>query len=141
MAEKKKFSILIGEDNPDDYFLMQLAIHEENEAINIYHAFNGKQLLEFIEKEDVYKKISGHDTPDLIITDLQMPFMNGLDVIKKIKDMKNMEGVPIYIFSNNDSETVRDKANKSGATRFYRKPHTFLDLKELVREILRENKL
>lgn len=137
--EKNNFSILIAEDNPDDYFLFQMAIIETNESIRIYHVYNGAQLMEFLLKEDPYKKLRSHATPDLIITDLKMPFVDGLQVVKRIRDLDQFKHLPVYLFSSNDSEENRDKAEETGATQFYKKPHTFAELQSIITEILVEN--
>jgi two-component system response regulator len=139
--EKNKFSILVAEDNPDDYFLLQMAIIEANEDIHIYHVYNGAQLMEFLLQEGVNKKLRHHANPDLIITDLKMPFVDGLQVVKKVRDLDQFKHIPVYLFSDNDSDSNKAKAVETGATRFYRKPHTFAQLQSIIREILKENKV
>jgi CheY-like chemotaxis protein len=137
--QKKKLSILIAEDNPDDFFLFQMAIIEADESIHIYHVNNGAQLIEFLMKDDISKKLRSHAVPDLIITDLKMPFLDGLEVIRKVKSHKEFENIPIYLFSSNDSDANKEKAKEVGASAFYKKPHTFRELQATIKKILKQH--
>lgn len=135
--EEKKYSVLIVEDDPGDQFLLQNAIAEINPAINVDLVHTGRQVVEFLLKERVYFDLNRQQMPDLIIANVKSDFfwLNDLEEIRKHDKFK---GIPIYLFSSYESDLFKNKALELGANGFYRKPYTFLDLKNIMNVLLEE---
>src|SRR5690606_29100258 len=74
--------------------------------------------------------------PDLIITDLYMPFAGALHVLKQIRKRPELRKIPIYVFSANNDSTIRSKVLENGATEFHQKPQDFNLLMNIVAAIL-----
>lgn len=74
--------------------------------------------------------------PDVVVTDLSMPVMNGLDMIHAIRRDKSLAGVPIIVVTNLESEGMRHEALTTGATAFVGKSEVEEKLAGVVRELL-----
>jgi two-component system chemotaxis response regulator CheY len=83
--------------------------------------------------------IAQTERPDLIITDLSMPAMNGLDMIRAIRRDKSLAGVPIIVVTNLESDLVRSQALARGANAFVGKSEVDERLPGIVREMLAEH--
>ncbi|WOD44749.1 response regulator transcription factor [Hwangdonia lutea] len=106
MATKK---IILAEDNSTLSMLLKFRL--EKEGYHLLSAVNGQQALELIETEK----------PDLIITDIMMPFVSGLEVISHVR-LKLDSDTPIIVFSSAGQEEMVLKAFSLGANDFMGKP-------------------
>jgi CheY-like chemotaxis protein len=125
--------IIITEDDPGDQYLFQTAVAESDASIHVEHAYNGFQLLGLLLKEDAGTHAR---RPELIITDMRMPFMNGLEILRKLKENSFTNTIPVYIFSAHYNEEDKEECLQSGAHGFFRKPDTLAELKLLIGNIL-----
>ncbi|WP_426092075.1 response regulator transcription factor [Flavobacterium sp. DSR3-2] len=119
MIDAKK--IVLAEDN--SIFLLLLKFRLEKEGYKILTAVNGKEAIELIEEH----------SPELILTDIMMPFISGLEVISHVRNKLNMQ-TPIIVFSSAGQEEIVLKAFDLGVTDFMSKP---LSPNELVIRIKR----
>ena len=115
-------TILIVDDEKDLCTILSDALSQDH--YRVVSAFNGKMGLQLAKKEK----------PDLILLDIKMPGMDGLEVLRKIKKMKK-EIVVIMFTGYGTLETARE-AMKLGAYDYVTKPVDFLLLKSLVKEVL-----
>jgi two-component system NtrC family response regulator len=115
-------TILIVDDEKDLCAILSDALSQDH--YRVVTAFNGKTALQLAKKEK----------PDLILLDIKMPGMDGLEVLRKIKKMKK-EIVVIMFTGYGTLETARE-AMKLGAYDYVTKPVDFLLLKSLVKEVL-----
>jgi len=134
---EKKYSVLIVEDDPGDQFLLQNAIAEIDQAINVDQLYTGRQVVEFLFKDKVYLDLNRQEVPDLIIANVKADFF-WLEDLKEIRKHKAFNDIPIYLFSSYESELFKNKALELGATGFYKKPYTFFDLKYILNAILEQ---
>lgn len=116
--------IVLAEDN--SMLSMVLKFRLEKEGYEIFIAFDGKSAVELIEKHN----------PDLILTDIMMPFISGLEVISHVRNKLNSQ-TPIVVFSAAGQEKIVLQAFDLGATDFMTKPlspnELVLRIKRLVR--------
>lgn len=122
MSDLKK--IVLAEDN--SIFLLLLKFRLEKEGYKILTAVNGKEALEIIEEHN----------PDLILTDIMMPFISGLEVISHVRNKLNQQ-IPIIVFSSAGQEEIVLKAFDLGATDFMSKPLSPNELVIRVKRLLR----
>lgn len=132
---EKKYSVLIVEDDPGDQFLLQNAIAEIDSSINVDLLYTGRQVVEFLMKDQVYLDLNRQAVPDLILANVKADFF-WLEDLKEIRQHKSFDDIPIYLFSAYDSDLFKKKAMELGATGFYKKPYTFFDLKHVLNSIL-----
>jgi DNA-binding NtrC family response regulator len=115
-------TILIVDDEKDLCTILSDSLSRDR--YRVVTAFNGKMGLQLVEKEK----------PDLILLDIKMPGMDGIEVLRKIKKMKK-EIVVIMFTAYGTLETAR-KAMKLGAYDYVTKPIDLFFLKSLVKEVL-----
>ncbi|MDP3962694.1 MAG: response regulator [bacterium] len=117
----KNIKILLAED--DEFLLSLLAQRIEKEGYRILSATNGKQVLKIFEE----------NTPDLVLLDIVMPEMNGIEVLKNIRSQEKYKDTIIIIFSNLGQEHEVEEAKKAGADDFLVKVN--FTIKEVVEKI------
>lgn len=117
------YKILIVEDVIDTRDALQLYFHQL--GFTVLTAVDGKEGLE----------VANTQKPDLILTDIAMPQMDGEMMIRKIRSEPKNSKLPIFVFTARGSGTVRG-AMKAGATQAFYKPFDFDDLAKIVREVL-----
>ncbi len=119
--DKYNLSILIVDDQPEILNVLSRGIKRVIQRV--YTAPNGSVALELFEKEDI----------DLIITDVEMPVMNGLDMIKKIREENN--SIPIILTTGLKDLNVLSKAIDLKVSSFLQKPVRIEDIYEKIEEI------
>ncbi|MBV8831715.1 MAG: response regulator [Acidobacteriaceae bacterium] len=127
MFADNRARIVIVEDNSPDVLL----VSESLSAQSIDH-----ELIHFRDASEAMDKLADlgttADTPDVIIVDLNMPRMSGLEFLGKLKEQRTLSGVPIAVLTSSLSPEERDEAERLGADRFLRKP---IDLYEYLDEV------
>ena len=89
-----------------------------------------------VSGEDAVTKLQGGLKPALIITDIHMPGMNGIDLIRKVRTMAGFQFVPILVVSTESQQAKRDEARAAKATGWLVKPVQPDDLLKVVKQIL-----
>lgn len=120
--------ILLIDDDSDDSLLLQEALREVFPDIAFQHAENGKIAL--------LQLANGNNLPDLVFLDINIPQLSGWEVLKRIKQIRAMATVPIYMFTTSASNREREMATILGATGFITKPRSFETLLTVVRDTL-----
>ena len=121
--------ICMVDDDPDDYYLFTLALKEVNASIQITWFKNGKALL-----TNLYS--NNGTLPDLILLDMNMPGINGLECLQKIKEDSRFKLTPVVIFSTASTPAIIKRAYESGAVKYLLKPHSIEGLTTVIKEIL-----
>jgi CheY-like chemotaxis protein len=120
----KPKTILVIDDTPD---LQRSIIQFLNmEGYNTVGAVNGRDALEKL----------AHTVPDLVITDLLMPVMDGYSFIEHIKADMHLKDIPVVVFSAKPDDESQDRALALGAVRFIRKPGSIDLILDTVHEII-----
>ncbi len=82
------------------------------------------------------QKLTAGLKPDLIITDINMPNMNGIEVIRKVRALPNFRFVPILTLTTETSQDKREEGRQAGATGWLVKPIKIVDLVKVIKQIL-----
>ncbi|MBE0423622.1 MAG: response regulator transcription factor [Lutibacter sp.] len=122
MSDAKK--IVLAEDNSTLSLLLKFRL--EKEGYKLLIAADGKEAIEMIEQHD----------PELILTDIMMPFISGLEVISHVRNKLNKQ-TPIIVFSAAGQEEMVLKAFNLGANDFMGKPFSPNELVIRVKRLLR----
>ncbi|MBA4277477.1 response regulator transcription factor [Flavobacterium sp.] len=115
--------IVLAEDNSVLSLLLKFRL--EKEGYQLLIAVDGKQAIELIEEHN----------PELILTDIMMPFVSGLEVISHVRNKLNLQ-TPIIVFSSAGQEEIVLKAFDLGATDFMSKPFSPHELVIRVKRLL-----
>jgi CheY-like chemotaxis protein len=116
--------ICIVDDTPD--LLDNLSQFLKMEGYEVWSFPSAYEALEKIKQE----------APDLIITDLWMPIMDGLEFVNRIKTMDHLKAVPITIFSAKPFQEYQEQARKAGINSYIKKPATLEEILKTVIELL-----
>lgn len=135
MCSKEKKSILLVEDNPGHAELVIRAI-EGNEVCNhIYHVFDGSSALNFLENKGEFADKEKYRRPDVVLLDLRLPKVNGLDVLKYIKSTETYHYIPVIVLTTSDAEKDIAKAYDYHANSYLVKPMDFEKFKFMMDQI------
>lgn len=121
-------TIIFAEDNPQDVRLFQYALSQLETPVNLRHFENGRDLLEAVP--DIYPA-----TIACVLVDLNMPFVNGFEVISALRANKDFHHVPIIVFTNTNSNEERLQCYELGANAYVPKPLEIEDLVKVVKSI------
>lgn len=117
MADQGKHSLLIAEDDPNIRYLIEVAADRVGGFRRIESAADGQAALELLRHREPC------DYPDLLLSDLSMPRMDGLHLIRELKRDPNMRQIPIAIITSSNIPNDRRDAIAAGACAFIEKPH------------------
>jgi CheY-like chemotaxis protein len=93
---RRPTTILLVEDNPGDARLIREALKDSKLPNIVHHAKDGVEALAFLQKDEPY---ADAPRPDLILLDLNMPRMNGLELLKRIKDDPFLRRIPVVVLT------------------------------------------
>lgn len=115
-------SILLIEDNPDDIELLQLALSSNRIANTIDIVTDGAEALDYLFCTGKYADRSKEAIPTLILLDLQLPKIGGLEVLKEIRKNNQTKLIPVIIFTSSNEERDIVESYSLGANSYVRKP-------------------
>lgn len=116
-------TILLVEDNPDDV-MFTLRAFEKNKIFNdVVVAADGEQALEYLLPADEYKALR----PALVLLDVNLPKVNGLEVLRRIRSNSRTAGLPVVVLTTSNEERDIVDSYRLGANSFVRKPVMFGD--------------
>ncbi|RKD18211.1 hypothetical protein BCY91_15505 [Pelobium manganitolerans] len=123
----------IADDDPDDRMIINDAFSESAYCDQLAFFEDGEQLLQTLKKK---LATAPSTVPALLILDLNMPKVNGVEVLQSIKKNKSTSGIPVVILSTSKSERDKEKAIKLGANEFITKPISFDMMVEITRNLI-----
>jgi two-component system response regulator len=127
--------ILLVDDNPDDVQLTLRALKKSNILNDVVVAQDGVEALEYLFGTGKY---AGRDTkivPQLVLLDLKMPRMDGLEVLQRIRKDERTTLQPVVVMTTSSEERDRVESYKLGANSYIRKPMDFHQFSEAVRQL------
>jgi chemotaxis family two-component system response regulator Rcp1 len=134
--------VLLVEDSPGDVRLTQEAFREANQSIHLHVACDGVDAMAFLRREGAHQ---GAPRPDIILLDLNLPKMDGREVLAHIKDDETLKTIPIVILTTSEAEADIVKSYQLQANCYLSKPVQLEAFERLVKSIndfwLREVKL
>ena len=120
--------ILLVEDNPDDAGLAKRALKKHNLTNNLLHLTDGEEALDFIFNDD-------NHMPKLILLDIKMPKVDGMEVLKRIKSDPVKKMIPIVVLTSSKEERDIVESYKQGVNAYIVKPVDFQKFVAAVAEI------
>jgi two-component system response regulator len=132
MADKV---ILLVEDNPDDEALTLRALRKNNIENRVVVARDGAEALDFLFCTGIYADRDPHDMPHIILLDLKLPKVDGLEVLRRLRADERTRLLPIVILTSSNEEQDLMEGYKIGANSYVRKPVDFNQFVEAVRQL------
>jgi chemotaxis family two-component system response regulator Rcp1 len=124
--------VLLVEDSPGDVRLTQEAFREANKAIQLHVVVDGVEAMAFLRHEGVYVHAP---RPDLILLDLNLPKMDGREVLAHIKEDESLKLIPTVILTTSDAEADIVKSYQLQANCYLNKPVQLDAFENLVKSI------
>ncbi len=117
--------ILIAEDEP--LILQTMELKLKKEGYEIIKCIDGLEAIQKLEKQ----------TPDLVITDIMLPYSSGLEIIRKVKENEETKDTPVIVLSAMGQENIVEEAFALGADDFLKKPFSLSELSIRIKKLAR----
>jgi len=127
--------ILLVEDDPHDAELTIMTLQEHNVINNIMHVKDGAEALDYLFGKGDYINRDTSVLPKVILMDLKLPKVSGLDVLKEIRRHDKFKDVPIVILTSSSMETDIVESYKMGVNSYIVKPVNFKNFVDSVNQI------
>jgi len=127
--------ILLVEDNPDDEELTLRALHKSKLTNDIAVVRDGSEALDFLFCQNEYVDRDPLTLPAVILLDLKLPKLNGIDVLKRIRADERTRLIPVVILTSSSEDEDMINSYSSGANSYVRKPVAFASFADAVSEL------
>jgi len=127
--------ILLVEDNPDDEALTIRALKANNLRNEIVVARDGAEAVDFLFGTGAYADRDTANQPELVLLDLNLPKLNGLEVLKKIRSDNRTQLLPVVVLTTSDEDRDRVDSYRLGANSYIGKSVNFEKFSESVRQL------
>jgi len=135
MNEANEVEILLVEDNPDDLDMTMRALRKANLANRIQIARDGVEGLEFIFCQGVHVHRKMENGPKLILLDLKLPKIDGVEVLKRIKEDPRTRMIPVVVLTSSKEQKDVLEAYRLGVNSYIVKPVNFEGFSAAVQEL------
>jgi chemotaxis family two-component system response regulator Rcp1 len=126
MVHCRPVEILLVEDNPGDARLTQEALHEGKFCNNLHHVRDGVEAMAFLRRQGPFRDAC---RPDLILLDLNLPRKDGREVLREIREDRNLELIPVVVLTSSEAEQDIAKSYQLRANCYITKP---VDLEQFL---------
>jgi len=135
MKSKEEVAILLVEDNPTDVELTLRALKKNNLANKVHVVTDGAEALDYLFATGVYKEREIDKKPKVVLLDLKLPKVDGLEVLKKIKSDERTRDIPVVVLTSSKEEQDRIESYKLGVNSYIVKPVDFEQFTKSVAEL------
>jgi two-component system response regulator len=132
MAEK---IILLVEDSADDEALTLRSLRKANIANDVVVARDGAEALAYLFGEGRYAGRDPADTPTLVLLDLKLPRVDGIDVLDRMRQDERMRYVPVVVLTSSSEDEDMVRSYQRGANSYVRKPVAFSEFAAAVSQL------
>jgi CheY-like chemotaxis protein len=129
------FRILLVEDNPAHAELVVRSVNDHRLEMDIYHAINGEVALDYLFRRGAYADSVENPLPHIILLDIRMPKLDGLDVLREIKQSESLRHIPTIILTTSEEEQDVDQAYKCYVNSYLVKPVDFDEFTQLIDDL------
>ena len=127
--------ILLVEDNPDDEALTVRALHKNKIANNLMVVRDGVEALDFVFCTGVYSERDPKELPEVVLLDLKLPKVDGLEVLRQIRADDRTRLLPVVILTSSKEEQDLIASYSLGANSYIRKPVGFSQFVEAIHQL------
>ena len=135
MVESEPVEILLVEDNPADAELALHALEKCKVANHILHLRDGAEALDFLFRRGEFSARSEENRPVLVLLDLKLPKVDGLQVLKQIKNDASTRAIPVILLTSSKEEADVAAGYQLGVNSYIQKPVNFAEFQEVVRQL------
>ncbi|MBK8191136.1 MAG: response regulator [Vampirovibrionales bacterium] len=132
---EKRSTILLVEDNPDDERLTLMGFRENNILNPIKVARDGAEAIDFISGQGAYADRDPSTPPQLIVLDLKLPKVDGIEVLRYIRTSPFTQFTPVVILTSSREEKDLVESYRLGVNAYVQKPIDFLEFTQAVKHL------
>lgn len=131
----EKQRILLVEDNPDDEDLTLRALRKNNIASDVVVTRDGKEALDYLFGDGAHQGRDIFDTPQLVLLDLKLPKIDGIEVLRRIRSMDHTRLLPVVVLTSSDEDQDVLETYSLAVNSYVRKPVDFQRFLEAVHQL------
>jgi CheY-like chemotaxis protein len=132
----KKYQVLFAEDNSNDIFLMERAIRKASLPIQLHLVRNGEEAVSYLRGEGEFGDRTRYPLPMLVLSNMKMPKMNGLELLRWIRQQPEFESVPVVVMSSSEDPGEAKEFSALEVNSYTIKPVAQVDLIELLQQAI-----
>ena len=129
------FTILLVEDNPDHAELVIRSFEDHPVENKIHHLGDGEAALDYLFNRGDYDDVEKSPRPHVVLLDLRLPKVDGLDVLKKIRATKELDVMPVVVLTTSQAESDVNGAYKHYANSYLIKPSDLAKFTQMVNDL------
>ena len=127
--------ILLVEDNPDDELLAIRALKKNHIMNKVVIARDGVEALDYLFGTGAYEGRDMSEMPQVVLLDLKLPKINGLEVLKRLRNDERTKLLPVVVLTSSREERDLTECYRLGANSYIRKPVDFTQFTEAIRQL------
>jgi CheY-like chemotaxis protein len=127
--------ILLVEDNPDDLDLTLYALQRNNLANAVHIARDGEEALDFVFCRGKHQDRRFDDPPKVVLLDLKLPKVDGLEVLRAMKNDKRTKAVPVVVMTSSKEQRDMVEGYQLGVNSYIQKPVDFDEFRNLINQL------
>ena len=135
MNDMNIVEILLVEDSPEDVEITLRAFNKQKLSNKIHVAEDGEEALEYIFATGAYKERNMNHQPKVIFLDLKLPKVNGLEVLRRIREDDRTNSIPVVVLTSSQEEKDIVESYKLGVNSYITKPVDFQNFLDTVSEL------
>ena len=135
MANETVVEILLVEDNPHDVELTLRALKKHNLANKVHVVKDGAEALDYIFATGIYAERNIHDHPRVILLDLKLPKVDGMEILRRIRADERTKTIPVVVLTSSQEERDIVESYKLGVNSYIVKPVDFDKFLSTVQEL------
>ena len=124
--------ILVAEDDPTDAYFFQRAFRRAGLPITLHFVGDGQEVIDYLQGEGKFADRAVYPLPQLVLLDLNMPRLDGFQVLEWVRQQPRFNGLHLVIFSASEEPKDMSRAYDLGANWYLVKPHSMEELTALV---------
>ena len=127
--------ILLVEDNPDDLELALFALKKNNFANTVHVARDGEEALDFLFCRGNHQGRSFDKPPRVVLLDLKLPKVDGLEVLRTLKNDHRTKAVPVVVMTSSKQQRDMVEGYQLGVNSYIQKPIDFTEFREIIKQL------
>src|SRR6476660_4638492 len=131
--DDSNYTILLVEDEENDARLLEMAFKQNNILNPVHWAKDGLEAIAYLNGDRVYANRTLYPFPEVLILDLKMPRMSGLELLAWIREHPDFKVIPTIIMTSSRQDPDIEKAYELGANTYMIKPSSFDELAKMVK--------